>query len=335
MAGASRVRPRVQPSQRCGDVRGAAGVRGHPDWDGLVWLSIPACSARAERNLLRSTCMPPTASDLKLAKDLASQIVTAGADRICRIVLVGSRAHGTARPNSDLDLVVLVEPPVGAKPWGTAECRAERDRIARQLSPPGVKVELWVRTTDQYEEARRIECSFEWRVEPEGVEIYRQTIQRRAAATRPVEIVRREHVFAWISHAVRALDAALDAERKEVIGSEAASQFSPLASQFPARAAAIRAVTALLVLHRIHASKQDGLDAMLQRLALPDPHAAARIRSHLTHEALSAPTAHRIVQEVVYELSRDERWRRVLAATWQRLTRPVVVVTPPAPRRAG
>jgi predicted nucleotidyltransferase len=249
---------------------------------------------------------------------LAEQIVAAGEGRVRRVVMIGSRALGTARPESDLDLVVLVELPAGAKPWSAADSRAARERIHEQVPRPPVRTELWVRTVDQYEEARRIECGIEWRVEAEGVEVYARPLDRPAAARRPLAVVRRESVFGWISHAIQALDAAVTMENGAALRNGASE------SARPAHAAVMRAVTALLVVHRIHASKDDGLEAMLARLSGAAPAAAAAIRPHLSGKEWSGRRAHAVVQEVVHWLARDKDLVPLLTPVQRRLAQPVV-----------
>jgi len=262
--------------------------------------------------------MSARAEDLERARHLADQIVGAGEGRVRRAVMIGSRALGTARPESDLDLVILVELPAGARPWGAADSRAARERIQQQVPRPPVTTELWVRTVDQYEEARRVECSIEWRVEAEGVEVYARALERRAVARRPLAAVRRESVAGWISHALQALDAAVTMENGAALRNAA-----PDAAR-PADAAVMRAVTALLVVHGIHASKHDGLETMLARLSEPAPAAVAAIRSHLRGTAWSARRAHAVVREVVHRLTRDKELAPLLTAARRHLSQPVV-----------
>ncbi|HEX8433011.1 MAG TPA: nucleotidyltransferase domain-containing protein [Longimicrobium sp.] len=262
--------------------------------------------------------MSACGEDLERARGLAEQIVATGEGRVRRVVMIGSRALGTARPESDLDLVVLVELAAGAKPWGVTDSRAARARIQKQVPQPPIRTELWVRTVDQYEEARRIECSIEWRVEAEGVEVYARAVDRPAVARRPLAAVRREYVFGWISHALQALDAAVAMENGAALRNAA-----PEAAR-PAHAAVMRAVTALLVVHRIHASKHDGLETMLTRLSVPAPAAVAAIRSHLSGRSWSARRAHAAVQEVVHRLARDKELAPLLAAARRHLSQPLV-----------
>src|SRR5919108_2756987 len=56
------------------------------------------------------TRRPP--NDLIHAKQIADTIVAAGGDRLRQVILHGSRAHGGARPNSDFDVLVVVDDPI-------------------------------------------------------------------------------------------------------------------------------------------------------------------------------------------------------------------------------
>lgn len=270
--------------------------------------------------------MPPNTSDIALAREVAAQVVQAGNGRVRRVVMVGSRALGTAKAYSDLDLVVLLELSAGAKPWGMAECAAERERIGGKLSNVSVKVELWLRTTDDFEENRRVECSLEWRVDSEGVEVYRRPLDRPAFTRRAHSAVRRENVFGWISHGVRALEAALGMENEAALRAVHVSEQARRA----AHAAVMRTVTALLVRHRIHASKHDGLEAMIAQLSRADPTSATRIRACLGADAPSARTAHAVVSEAVGQLLEDDNMRALLNGIRVRLGQPAVFLTPAA-----
>ncbi|WP_420456761.1 nucleotidyltransferase domain-containing protein [Rubrivirga sp.] len=83
---------------------------------------------------METTGLPYTADPLVRA--VVEQVV-AEADPL-RVVLFGSRATGTARPDSDVDLSVVM-------PDGT-DRRAARTRIGSRLRRPGVGIDLLVTT---------------------------------------------------------------------------------------------------------------------------------------------------------------------------------------------
>jgi len=265
--------------------------------------------------------------DLGLARDYASRIVAAGQDRVRRVVLIGSRARGTARPDSDVDLVILEELRPEAQNWRTSDCAFERDRIRRELgATAGPSVELWVRTTDQYEEARGVVGTIEWLVELEGIVVYDRPVTRKAVPRLPPDAVRREYVMGWMAHALRALQTAVAFENAAALASAAPRLDA-------ARAAMERAATGLMVHHGVWADKRDGLEVMLERVGSVSPEAARQLRDRIgSTYALSAWTAHAAVQEVVRQLSGDPRLGPRLVRIRSQLERPVVFLNgAPAP----
>ncbi|HEX2205156.1 MAG TPA: nucleotidyltransferase domain-containing protein, partial [Longimicrobium sp.] len=188
-----------------------------------------------------------------MATELAGRIAAAGRGRVRCVAMVGSRARGTAGPESDLDIVVLVEPEAGAAPWGPKEFRAERDRLRREVAAPPVRTDLWVRTPDRFEEARHVVGGVEWLVETEGVVVYRRAPDRPPVPRRTPEQVRRENVSAWVEHALLALDGTTARANASALAAGGASAGD---SREAARAAVERAVNALLVAHGVAATKE-------------------------------------------------------------------------------
>ena len=78
----------------------------------------------------------PIATTDPLVRAVVEQVV-AEADPL-RVVLFGSRAEGSARPDSDIDLLVVM-------PDGT-DRRAAMTRIGARLRRPGVGIDLLVTT---------------------------------------------------------------------------------------------------------------------------------------------------------------------------------------------
>lgn len=266
--------------------------------------------------------MPPKPEDLAMAAELAGRIVAAGRGRVRRVAMVGSRALGTARPESDLDLVVLVELAAGAPPWGPKEFQAERGRLRREAGAPPVRTDLWVRTTDRFEEARRVVGGVEWLVETEGVEVYRRPLDRPPTVRRTPGQVRRENVSAWIEHAMLALEGATARGNAAALAAGGA----PAEARQAARAAVERAVNALLVSHQLRADKAGGVGEMLRRLETVEPAAAAELRSMGAESVDAALEAHRVLAAVVHRLSADPVTARYLAGPRERLGRPRIVL---------
>ena len=76
------------------------------------------------------------ATDDPLVRAVVEQVVAEAAP--LRVVLFGSRAEGTARPDSDIDLLVVM-------PDGT-DRRAAMTEIGSRLRRPGVGIDLLVTT---------------------------------------------------------------------------------------------------------------------------------------------------------------------------------------------
>jgi predicted nucleotidyltransferase len=267
--------------------------------------------------------MPPLIADALLAQRLAMQIADVGLGRVQRVVMIGSRARGTPRPDSDLDLVVLFELPVHDRPWGPQEVIAERSRIHRLLPPPPVQTDLWVRTTDRYEEARRVVGGVEMLVDVEGVEVYSRPPTRAPLVQRNTDQVRREHVSAWVEHALAALEGTLRIER------QAAGQTSlpgvPKTPEAAARICVERAVNALLVFHQLVSGKAAGVDGMLSRLDVAERERVAAWLFPRCHAGgLSSWNAVRAVGEVLKRLSEDDGMRSYLAVSLARFHRVTV-----------
>lgn len=257
----------------------------------------------------------PIPSDQATATQLAQQIVAAGLGRVRRVVMIGSRARGTAHRTSDLDLVVLVEVPRGTRPWGPAENLAERDRIQRAVGVPPITTDLSVRTTDHYHEARHVIGGVEHLVDLEGVDVYSRPLNNRPTIRRTPTEVRHQHTGTWLTHAAAVLKEAVSNSRADSDGTPEPGG-ARLASA--AHASVMRAVTALLVSHQLHSSKRDGIPAMLTQLASVDADTAAALETVLKR---SIPPSHRacaVLQMVVVRLGRDPGVRPYLqqAQAW-------------------
>ena len=157
--------------------------------------------------------MPPRNVDCEVVRALAARIVAAGAGRVCRVTMIGSRANGTAHAGSDLDLVVLIETPANVPRWSAEQVLSEKRRIMQAVGPPPLKTDLWVRTTDQFEEARGVLGCMEHVMETEGVDVYSRPFTRPPAPRRTSEQVRCQNVRDWLDDALGDLHRASALER--------------------------------------------------------------------------------------------------------------------------
>lgn len=244
-----------------------------------------------------------------------------GLGRVRRVVMIGSRARGTARAESDLDLVVPVETPTEERRWGAADFARERGRIQRVIGPPPVRADLSVRTTDRYEEARRVIGGVEYQVDAEGIDVYAEAFQRTPVVRSDAEQVRREHTYGWLQHAVDVLTQALRLNNARALRPV---NTAPHPHEIEAaRSAVKRAITSLLVWHRITPSTLHDDEGMLAQLANADPEIASQLRSILAQGPGSARVAHAVLGCAVARLNKDAR----MAPFLSRLTTPLVLLT--------
>ena len=270
--------------------------------------------------------MPPTPADVEAATNIVERIAQAGLGRVRRVVMIGSRALGTAKVGSDLDLVVLVELPAGADPWSPADNQAERNRILRRIGPTPLRTDLWVRTTDRYEEARGVVGGPEFLAESEGVVVYSRVLHRPPVVRCSADQVRRQNVGTWIEHALLAADQAARFENGLEIGPENRDpQHSPEAV---ARAAIQRAITALLVFHQISSHKRDGIGSMLSHLARLESRVASQLRAGLGNGSATAKLARAVVNVVVHRLMADDGMRPYLNQVLRDMSKPLVLLRP-------
>lgn len=262
--------------------------------------------------------------DLKLAQSLADRIVAAGANRVRCVVMLGSRAVGTAHASSDLDLLVVLELPLGERPWGVEENISERRRILDCIRDAPFPIDLRVRTTEQFEEARDVIGGFESLALIHGVVLYAEPYRRPAVARRSKEEVVNITVRAWLEDAMVALGRALDLENAVAI-----SGSDPPAGKDAGHYAwkSVRAaVNALLVRHQIRSYKQEDLETVLNKVSAVEPHMGRWLRATLESRSRSAAVAHVVLAGIVQWISRDPAFEKLLARLRERLGRPQVLL---------
>ena len=267
----------------------------------------------------------PTTSDLQLGRLLAQKIVNAGRGRVRRVVMIGSRAGGYARPGSDLDLVVIVELPPDTKPWNGSDADAERDRIQREVGPPPISTDMTVRSAAQFEEAKGIIGGVERLVETEGVDLYSEPFTRPARARRTRDEVRFAIVRAWIEASATAiangvvveLDSSRPVRSEAVFATVAETPNHEGVLRFVVRPKAAapaksvywsrsirQAITALEVLYQIEAAKHDRREDVLDELAKFSPAAVSTIRQCLNASPDDLDKARAVLNAVMDSLPR-------------------------------
>jgi len=89
-----------------------------------------------------------TESDQRTAEKLRARLLARGAGCIRRIILYGSRACGTALPDSDFDLLIIEADPVSK--------RAEMQRLGRAVQELPYPVDVWVMGEREFEETKHV-----------------------------------------------------------------------------------------------------------------------------------------------------------------------------------
>jgi uncharacterized protein len=108
-----------------------------------------------------------TESDQKTAEELRARLLAHWAGRIRRIILYGSRACGTALPDSDFDLLVIQTDPVSKREEMQRWCRAVYD-----LPYP---VDVWVMGEQEFEETKNVIGGLAYPAHKYGVVLYENT----------------------------------------------------------------------------------------------------------------------------------------------------------------
>lgn len=107
--------------------------------------------------------------DLAIAGRAAEAILAADGARVRRIILFGSRARGDAKPDSDLDLLVVTREATAS------EQREYRQSLYRACRGLGVPVEPHVMTEETFEETHSVIGGLAYPAWTEGVTLYPNT----------------------------------------------------------------------------------------------------------------------------------------------------------------
>ena len=102
--------------------------------------------------------------DDAMLSGLKEKILAAGGRKILQVILYGSRARGAARPDSDLDLLVIEKDPV-SKP-------RERERLRQAVGRFAVPVDLRVMGETEFEETKNIVGGIAYPASKEGILLY-------------------------------------------------------------------------------------------------------------------------------------------------------------------
>src|SRR5712692_7549942 len=105
-----------------------------------------------------------TESDQRTAEELRARLLARRAGRIRRIILYGSRARGTASPDSDFDLLVVAAEPVSK--------REEIQRLRRAVHDLPYPVDVWVMGEREFKETKDVIGGLAYPAHKYGVVLY-------------------------------------------------------------------------------------------------------------------------------------------------------------------
>ena len=108
-----------------------------------------------------------TESDQRTAEELRARLLAHREGRIRRVILYGSRARGTASPDSDFDLLVVEAEPVSK--------REEIQRLRRAVHDLPYPVDVWVMGEREFEETKDIIGGLVYPAHKYGVVLYEGT----------------------------------------------------------------------------------------------------------------------------------------------------------------
>jgi predicted nucleotidyltransferase len=105
-----------------------------------------------------------TASDRSIVEELKNRILSQDGVRIKKVILFGSRAAGTAGPDSDFDLLVIEAGPVSK--------RDEALRLRRAIGELPYPVDVWVISEEEFEETKLVVGGLAYPAHKHGLVLY-------------------------------------------------------------------------------------------------------------------------------------------------------------------
>jgi predicted nucleotidyltransferase len=260
---------------------------------------------------------------LDVAREIARRIVHSGAGRVRRIFLIGSRATGCARQDSDFDVIIVVEADPDAR-WGFPDAAKEESRIFRAIQPLGVVVDISVRTADQFVAARSVVGGIEWLAETEGIELYRENFHRRPRALVSNRNVRLALVRSWMDDALRCVEhaAALSSAAPD-------DQVRVTKSRDPAHYAtkSMRScINAVLVLHQVASFKHESMETVFEKLSAVEPILSLQLRALIAEPRPAEIVARNVFSAVLTKLELQTDLRRCLSGMSAKSRRPAVAI---------
>jgi predicted nucleotidyltransferase len=259
--------------------------------------------------------LAPTESEL--LDTIVSRIKSADCRHIQRIICFGSRIQGNAHSESDIDILAVVEP--ATEGWGPAENIAERKRLESRIGSLPVRLDLWVRTVDQYEEARGVIGGHEHAAATTGVVIWSRPARRAAIPRRSPDDIRYRNVCDWVELARRLLGRSVQIRTVSRVRN---GIWYP--SEHFAWRACMAAIGAVFVWRQVDPpSKRDELEAWLLNLEKLEPRLGLKINAAFWEIPLSALLAQAVLRAVASHLEEDAPLSERMSQLGTYLKRPI------------
>jgi predicted nucleotidyltransferase len=239
-------------------------------------------------------------TDRQLLDTIVSRIQSADKGHIQRVICFGSRINGNSSPDSDIDILVVVEPADDG--WGPRENIAERKRIETEIGTLPARLDLWVRTIDQYEEARGVIGGHEHAAEVSGVVLCSRPVRRPPIILRSPDDIRYRNVCDWLELARRLLGRSVQIRTVSRVRD---GKWYP--SEHFAWRACMAAIGAVFVWRQVAPpSKRDSVETWLLNLENLEPRLGAKVNEKFWEFPLSALLAQAVLRTVAKYLSNDE-----------------------------
>lgn len=236
-----------------------------------------------------------------------------------QLIVFGSRATDTFSPGSDVDLLVVIEPP--AKTWRASNNVAERRRLQLVVQPYcPLPLDLWVRTIDQFDEAREVIGGVEYLAATRGVIMYSAPHEREPVKQRTREEIRYQNVRDLVDDSLRVLGEAVRSELPNTVD----RRQPPRRAEHLAWRAIQHALCAVFAWHQVETpEKADELPSILAKLSHADPAGLLRLRSLRESDRPTTNVARDVAREVVTVLARDPVLAPAFVSVRARLAMPL------------
>lgn len=272
----------------------------------------------------------PSPSDLDIAHSIARAVLARGLDAstVRSIDLIGSRALGIARANSDFDIVIQQEIGRYDAPWTPSVERQERSRVRKAIGYFRYPVDLSIRNTDNFAERFTVIGTPEWAVANRGINLYRCSPSRSPIIrTNRAEAIR-ACAAGWLEHALNTVNAAIQGHNNQAVG--AGMRAKSLSSQ--TSKAVWCALNAVFAYHQMVIYKNQGRDETLGRISQKEPSFAHRVAMLIGNEPPSLATARSICLDAAKAIQRYPDMSTRLVPICDALGRPAMVITMSRPQ---